>query len=128
MWIKPKRLLFWGVLLCAVIILGIYAGFDPADAQFFPKCPFKALTGFDCPGCGSQRAFHCLLRYNIAGAFRANPLFVCSLPYVAGGFYFDIFPPKTPRALQIRNFFYGLPAIIVVFFVVVAYWVLRNVI
>ena len=29
--------------------------FNPAlpGNQFFPKCPFRLLTGFQCPGCGS---------------------------------------------------------------------------
>lgn len=26
-----------------------------------PRCVMKRLTGFDCPGCGSQRALHALL-------------------------------------------------------------------
>lgn len=29
-------------------------------------CPIKALTGFDCPGCGMQRSFIALLQGNFA--------------------------------------------------------------
>ena len=47
---------FVGVAALAVI----YATYDPS-AEIFPKCPVKALTGYSCPGCGSQRALHALL-------------------------------------------------------------------
>lgn len=32
-------------------------------------CPTKLLTGYDCPGCGFQRAFFMLLKGDFAGAF-----------------------------------------------------------
>ena len=54
--------------------------FDPSDSPFYPVCQFHALTGLDCPGCGSLRALHELLHGNLAGAFRFNALLVLSLP------------------------------------------------
>jgi len=39
-----------------------------------PLCPFKALTGLPCPGCGMTHAFLALGRLDFAGAFAANPL------------------------------------------------------
>lgn len=58
----------------AIAMLVVYGGFDPETAGFFPICPFYALTGFKCPGCGSQRALHQLLTLHPAAAFRCNPL------------------------------------------------------
>jgi hypothetical protein len=110
-----------------VVLIIIYYHFSPADSSFFIKCPFKALTGFDCPGCGSQRAIHCLLHFDISGAFCANPLLICALPYIVGGFYFDIFPPKTNVLYKIHKFFYGSTAIWTVFVIVIAYWIFRNI-
>lgn len=37
------------------------------------SCPAKALTGFDCPGCGFQRALADLLRGDFAGAWAHYP-------------------------------------------------------
>lgn len=39
-----------------------------------PLCPFKALTGLPCPGCGMTHAFLALGRLDLAGAWAANPL------------------------------------------------------
>lgn len=48
---------------------------DPADAGWLPSCPFHALTGWWCPGCGLTRATHHLLRGDVPAAL-ANHLFV----------------------------------------------------
>nr|WP_221270987.1 DUF2752 domain-containing protein [Pedobacter sp. AK017] len=45
---------------------------DQADVFFLP-CPFKALTGFDCPGCGFQRAVLELLKGNLPESFQLYP-------------------------------------------------------
>ena len=37
------------------------------------QCPFYALTGVPCPGCGLTRAGLCLLQLDFAGAFALNP-------------------------------------------------------
>jgi len=58
----------------------LLAGFDPASAAFFPPCPFHSLTGLDCPGCGSLRGLHQLLRGHPVAAFRLNPLMFLALP------------------------------------------------
>lgn len=37
-------------------------------------CPFKLLTGIDCPGCGLTRAFACMLLCDPKAAFYYNPV------------------------------------------------------
>jgi len=64
-----------GVLGCVVLYLR-----DPAEGAPFPACPFHALTGLDCPLCGSGRALHRLLHGRLHEAFSLNPLFVLSIP------------------------------------------------
>jgi hypothetical protein len=54
---------------------------NPANA--YPKCPLKALTGIDCPGCGGLRATHALLHGDIGGAFDHNILAVIMVPAMA---------------------------------------------
>jgi len=33
--------------------------------RFLLPCPFKYITGYDCPGCGFQRSFVALLKGNL---------------------------------------------------------------
>ena len=56
---------------------------NPSDIQAFPKCPFLALTGFKCPGCGTLRATHALLHFRLADAARLNLLLVVFIPVLA---------------------------------------------
>lgn len=53
---------------------------DPSGAGFhLPACPLYAATGLWCPGCGTTRAAHSLVRGDIAAAFGFNlffPVFV----------------------------------------------------
>lgn len=53
---------------------GFVAYFDPAKSSFFPVCPFYAMTGFACPGCGLTRAFHSLFHGDIIPAIDFNLL------------------------------------------------------
>ena len=45
-------------------------------------CPFKALTGLRCPGCGLTHAAIHLMHLNFNGAFRAKALFVLIFLYI----------------------------------------------
>jgi hypothetical protein len=67
----------------AVIVL-----FDPTQYGFYPRCPFHALTGLRCPGCGTTRALHELAHGHVADAMRLNALATLALPVVALGFAF----------------------------------------
>lgn len=59
--------------------------FDPATTNIFPPCPLHYLTGLYCPGCGSLRAIHQLLRGNLHAAWAMNPLSLLLLPFVGYG-------------------------------------------
>jgi hypothetical protein len=58
--------------------------FDPTSGVF-PPCPLHALTGWYCPGCGSLRAFHQLLRGNLQNALALNPFAVVVSPFLVYG-------------------------------------------
>jgi len=53
-----------------------------------PRCPFRALTGIDCPGCGTGRALVELSHLNISRAFDQNALsttfIICLICYGIG--------------------------------------------
>lgn len=44
-----------------------------------PACPFYALTGIWCPGCGSTRCLHALVHLDLPQAMAMNPLLVLSI-------------------------------------------------
>lgn len=105
-----------GVLLLAVV--------DPGQPGHYPACPFRALTGLDCPGCGSLRAVHALAHGDVVAAADSNLLAVLLLPVVLVGWAgwarrSALGRPRGPRVTPARVV-YGLLALVVVF------WVVRN--
>lgn len=59
------------------------AAVDPDRPGHYPVCPFHALTGLWCPGCGSLRAVHALTHGDLTAAVHRNVLLVAALPLVA---------------------------------------------
>ena len=73
------------LLLLAGLILGIglaYAVFVRLSGLSIP-CPFHAVTGLFCPGCGVTRMCLALLRLDFAAAWQANPVLLLLLPVLA---------------------------------------------
>jgi len=115
-------------VLASVLVLAvffIYSTFDPASNSIFPKCPFLSLTGFQCPGCGSQRATHQLLNGDIAGAFQYNPLFVIALPYIFIGLFFQI-PVFKNKYLATQKLLFGYKTIYIILVGIIFFWIFRN--
>jgi hypothetical protein len=46
----------------------------------FPACPFKLLTGWNCPACGGLRMTHDLLHGDLAAAVVDNVFLLVGLP------------------------------------------------
>ena len=42
---------------------------------FVYRCPVRLIFGVECPGCGLKRALMLTFQLDLAGAFRAHPLF-----------------------------------------------------
>ena len=74
-----------GLAVLAVALAGTATlfAYDPAQHGFYPRCFLRAITGLNCPGCGSMRAIHQLLHGHILVAARLNLLLVLSMPGVA---------------------------------------------
>lgn len=120
-----KKYGIW-LLIAGLILLGIYGSFNPAEYAFFPPCPFRALTGWQCPGCGSQRAVHHLLNLNLSGAFSQNPLLVLSIPYLLFGFWLEWSSAPTRRVLKWKEKYYGKNAAWLAFSILICFWIGRN--
>lgn len=71
-------------LLAGLALAALYFRLDPAQHPF-PRCPVHWLTGLHCPGCGTQRALHALLRGQLGAAVGFNLLAAVLAPVVAVG-------------------------------------------
>lgn len=117
----------WFIL--ALLLFGVLYSFfvDTTQFEIAPKCMFYQLTGFKCPGCGTQRALHELMHLNFAGVIKYNPILLLGLPYVVLLTYLYYFNgdkhfPKLNAFLNSRN------AILFVFGLIIVYWIGRNII
>jgi hypothetical protein len=124
-----KRNIIYGCIavLVIAIIAVVYFSYDPAQNSYFPKCPFYVLTGYKCPGCGSQRAIHALLNGNVISAFTENMLLVLAIPYILLGVVLDIKKFHGLRIQRLRKTLYGQKAILAVLIIIIGFWILRNV-
>lgn len=54
---------------------------DPhVRGSIFPQCPFKLLTGWNCPACGGLRMTHDLLHANLSAAVVDNVFLLVGIP------------------------------------------------
>lgn len=112
------------LLFCLALAAGVvYYLYDPAASGFFPQCPFRALTGWECPGCGSQRAVHCLLHGDFPGALRQNALLVLSLPLLLALLCAEVFRKQAPAFYRKAHRPAGIYAYLAL---VLLWWAGRN--
>ncbi|MFT5752695.1 MAG: hypothetical protein ACI828_002613 [Flavobacteriales bacterium] len=121
----------YGYLLVVIpvfFLVRYYYFNDPEIAQqgtVFAVCPFHYVTGYHCPGCGSQRAIHDLLNFRLLEAIKHNILLLVVIIVFIGKGYSIIskkFFPSNYYDLNGRPWFtYSL--IVLVF----SYWILRNI-
>ena len=79
------------VLLCLLILVvwGMFFFFPATDyspGSLYPRCPFHALTGLHCAGCGSLRAMSCLAKGDIGAAWNKNKLAILCMPFLIWSF------------------------------------------
>ncbi len=121
---RKRVLLYLLVFVVIVVFVGIYFLFDPTNNLLFPKCVFYTVTGYKCPGCGSQRAIYHLLHFNISGALKENLLLVLTIPLVLLLVYAEaVRTKKSDFYIKVHSL-----KLIVGYFVLVLLWgVFRNV-
>jgi len=110
--------LFAGTGALTAAALGYVGLVDPhRPGALFPGCPFKMLTGWNCPACGGLRMTHDLLHGDVAAAVVDNVFLLIGLPLLALWSVWCI--RRGGRA-------FTPPVIAVITIAVVAWTVLRN--
>jgi hypothetical protein len=112
-----------GVAALAVAAVGVVAVVDPNEAGHYPTCPFLAVTGLACPGCGSLRAVHAMAHGDLGTALGLNLLTVLAvIPLVViwAGWLRRSWTGASRRTVAPAPLLWGLLV------VVVAFGVLRN--
>ena len=111
--------------LLLLVLAAVLLAFNPSSAGFFPLCPFRACTGFDCPGCGTLRGVHQLLRGNLTRALGLNPLMVLSIPLVAYAVFSSVLAGLTPKRLP--AIFVSAKSVWILLAVILGYAFVRNI-
>lgn len=102
----------WALLVMALAAVAWIALVPPGVATT-PPCPFHAMTGLRCPGCGTLRALHALAQSDVAGAFSLNAMTTLGLPLLALSLLFwrrlSTAVAARPKAMQVAMiaFFVG---------------------
>lgn len=112
-------------VLAAVAAGAAYvAAVDPNRPGHYPTCPFLAITGYYCPGCGTLRMVHALTHGHLGEAFGRNALALVTLPVVAYLWGRWAIAARHGRPLQAKIL---RPWAIIAFAVVIiVFWVVRN--
>jgi hypothetical protein len=80
----PSRLWIAGSAALGVAALAYIGTVDPhRPGAVFPFCPFKVVTGWDCPACGGLRMTHDVLHGNFSAAVTDNVFLLVGLPLLA---------------------------------------------
>lgn len=120
-----KRYKWLLIAAVAVPLIIIYFIVDPMTARWMPKCVWVTFTGFECPGCGTQRAFHALLHGDFIGAAKANPLLLVIVPYFITLAVSEMTARRYPRLFAIVH---GPWVVVPVLVCIGAWWIIRNII
>jgi hypothetical protein len=71
----------WAGAAVFAALFTLTAALSPEQPGHYPSCPFRAITGFACPGCGSLRTLHDLAYGHFTAALTHNAMLVIMLPF-----------------------------------------------
>lgn len=119
-WLAPAGVAALALGGCVAV-----AVLDPASrAEVAPGCPFRLLTGLDCPGCGGTRALYALTQGQVATSMSHNLLvwLVAPLLLVAWGSWLQTSLGRREAVWQP-----GPRVAWTLAWATIGFWVLRNV-
>lgn len=115
------------ILLPILLIVLYYKYYATSGDVWSVQCTFHDITGWQCPGCGGQRAFYYLLHGEFLLALRHNLLIIIILPillscYFVIGQIFLVGNKKYTKLLNLKPWYaYAFLIIMLLFFL------LRNI-
>ena len=116
-------------IICFFILgAGIYYFYqhDPAQSEtVFILCVTKNISGIDCPGCGSQRAFHELLHGNFIKAAKLNLTIYFFTPLLLFLFLKTVLKPFR---IDLPDLLITTKRLMLILFFLLLFTVLRNLI
>lgn len=113
-----------GIVVAVILLSIIYYFLDPGELIIFPKCFFFSLTGWYCPGCGSQRAIHHLLHLNLNEVVTNNMLILPGFLLI--GYHYSYQAANRKFNLTLPNVLYKRSTPWLIFAIVLGYWIIRN--
>ena len=117
-WYRRHLFAVLGAGALVVGALGYIGLVDPHQPDsIFPICPFRLLTGWNCPGCGALRMIHDVLHGDLAAAVNDNVVVLVGAPVLAAWILLRRRRGKLPLTL---------PAAAAVIITLLAWTVVRN--
>lgn len=123
--VQYRSLMLLLLAMCAASAAAVFMMLFPLESyhHIYPHCPWHALTGTHCPGCGTLRGIAAILQGDLLGMTRNNPLAVVLSPLLLyAGF----------NLVSESIFGYRLPCIYIpkwqylLVIVIIGYWIARN--
>lgn len=116
----------WFTIIFGSVILAIFYFFtNPNEVNFLPECPLYFTTGIYCAGCGSQRATHQLLNFNILGVLQQNALYLMGL--LLFGYHLIVSGINTVFKKNMYNFVYHPKTPLIILATIIVFWIFRNI-
>jgi hypothetical protein len=117
-WYRRHLFALLGVGALVAGAFGYIGIVDPHKPDsIFPVCPFRLLTGLNCPGCGALRMIHDVLHGDLAAAINDNVVLLVGVPLLAVWFLLRRRDRRSPLTL---------PSAAAVIITLVAWTVVRN--
>jgi hypothetical protein len=117
-WYRRHPYVLLGTVALLAVALAYIGIVDPHEPDsIFPLCPFRLLTGWNCPICGALRMTHDVLHGDLRAAVNDNVLLLIGAPLLAAWMLLRHRRGKLPVTL---------PTGAVVIVTLVAWTVVRN--